>query len=539
MGDAAMSTMIARKGYARAATRLVLPAAVLIVLSAVGAAQARVVGRPAAHELVFVRGGDLWAAQADGSGQTQLTATPGLLERYPAWVPSSTARHVVYSAEVTPTPPAPAAPQLHDLDLDSLTGAQLTTLPGLSDGCNGVGISTVSGDGSRIAFDFRDFTSVSMWWQTPVVYSMSATTAGAVPRAVSFTGARPAQPAWWKASDYLAVAREDTGDDYSNIWIKKIDHPPFLPYELPSYYLRSTHVSAPGQWWTDPAFSPSGEWLVASYQKGASRGLYKMRFDGSSKWLLQEAAGRACFSDDGKRVYFEGFDTDSATQAIYSVPVTATPVLAPTLVATDAAQPALARRPITREPILEGSPWKPFYSPVHHGGRYSINATLTGGPPGAIKLYRRPVGSYWRSWITVVPGRDVAVTIDRRTQFYGVYAGSPSAQASASNVLDVDWRPRVIVHYSRTAVPVGGRIDILGEVYPARPGAPVVLQRYIEMRGWVTFQAKRFPAVGGRSRFALRFQPGRAATWVLRVYMPPYPGEHRDAETRPKWMRSY
>jgi WD40 repeat protein len=48
--------------------------------------------------IAFARGGDLWLANADGSGQRRLAATPNVDEWGPAWLPSGTS--IVYTASV-------------------------------------------------------------------------------------------------------------------------------------------------------------------------------------------------------------------------------------------------------------------------------------------------------------------------------------------------------------------------------------------------------------------------------------------------------
>ena len=48
--------------------------------------------------LAFTRGGDLWLANADGSGQRRLLATPRVEEQAPSWLPSGTG--IVYTAAV-------------------------------------------------------------------------------------------------------------------------------------------------------------------------------------------------------------------------------------------------------------------------------------------------------------------------------------------------------------------------------------------------------------------------------------------------------
>ena len=48
--------------------------------------------------LAFTRGGDLWLANADGSGQRRLLRTPNVAEWKPSWLPDGSA--IVYSAEV-------------------------------------------------------------------------------------------------------------------------------------------------------------------------------------------------------------------------------------------------------------------------------------------------------------------------------------------------------------------------------------------------------------------------------------------------------
>lgn len=48
--------------------------------------------------VAFVRGGDLWVANSDGSGPRRLVATPNVVEASPAWLPDGSA--IVYSAAV-------------------------------------------------------------------------------------------------------------------------------------------------------------------------------------------------------------------------------------------------------------------------------------------------------------------------------------------------------------------------------------------------------------------------------------------------------
>src|SRR5207244_1250931 len=48
--------------------------------------------------LVFVRGGDLWLANGDGSGRRALTATPAVQESEPSWGTGD--RTIVYTATI-------------------------------------------------------------------------------------------------------------------------------------------------------------------------------------------------------------------------------------------------------------------------------------------------------------------------------------------------------------------------------------------------------------------------------------------------------
>jgi Tol biopolymer transport system component len=48
--------------------------------------------------VAFVRSGDLWLANADGSGPRRLVQTPNVAESAPSWLPSGKA--IVYTAEV-------------------------------------------------------------------------------------------------------------------------------------------------------------------------------------------------------------------------------------------------------------------------------------------------------------------------------------------------------------------------------------------------------------------------------------------------------
>src|SRR5581483_4726013 len=48
--------------------------------------------------VAFARGGDLWLANADGSGQRRLVQTPNVVEWGPSWLPSG--RALVYTASI-------------------------------------------------------------------------------------------------------------------------------------------------------------------------------------------------------------------------------------------------------------------------------------------------------------------------------------------------------------------------------------------------------------------------------------------------------
>ena len=48
--------------------------------------------------IAFARSGELWLANADGSGQRRLLTTPNVVEWGPAWLPSG--RAIVYTASV-------------------------------------------------------------------------------------------------------------------------------------------------------------------------------------------------------------------------------------------------------------------------------------------------------------------------------------------------------------------------------------------------------------------------------------------------------
>src|SRR5438309_4393038 len=51
--------------------------------------------------IAFARNGDLWVANADGTGQGRLAATPKVDEWGPAWLPNG--RSIVYTARVAGT----------------------------------------------------------------------------------------------------------------------------------------------------------------------------------------------------------------------------------------------------------------------------------------------------------------------------------------------------------------------------------------------------------------------------------------------------
>jgi len=258
----------------------------------------------AAPELVYVKGGDLWRAAADGRG-ARLAPTPTLIEWHPRWVPGRDV--VVFSGEPTPATYPATTWQLWMKDVATSTPAlKLTNLHGTSAGAPGVRYPTVSADGSRVVFDFRPYASGSGWWLSPQLYQLTLGSSTAPARFYPTAGRGPvrsppsgraATASPWSSAIRCTAPRPTSG---------------WSPRAARSSRARLSR-SATGRAGST-GLRTSGEWMAAT-RWGESVGgqsrmsLFIMRFDGSSRRrLTSPRAGEndlePVFSDDGRKVYF-------------------------------------------------------------------------------------------------------------------------------------------------------------------------------------------------------------------------------------------
>jgi hypothetical protein len=477
-------------------------------------------------DMAFVRSGHIWVGRVDGTaGPAQLTSDPNMVDRSPAWIPG--AADLIYSSEATPELPAPATWQLWRATIGPTPPVAVTGvgLEGDSDRSNGVGVSTVSGDGSTFLFDFRSITSSSMWWQTPKLYYVPSTATPSVHPSLLFplssSGAPADSPAWNPSRPFIAASREDNGDDFNNIWLISTDTGAVL--------MKITSASLPHQRWERPAWSPSGEWLTATYNDGATyhdghtgdRGyLYSMRWDGSSRTRMTDpGAGKydqaSAWSKDGNTVVFERYDNVAGTSDLYSIPSNATPAVAPTLLMNNGAEPSAVRDTVSIVPVMHSSASVVQYAPALSGGVATVWASLPGGPPASpllVEAGKQGVG--WAARLTTADTH-LRYRITGRKDFYAMWGGPPS---SISAPIHVSTRPWLFTSWSARRIALGGRLQV-GVILKPRMSSKAVLQRKLSGT-WRTIRTARLFRSGVSNIGVCSYTPTRRGAQVLRVVIP-------------------
>jgi hypothetical protein len=483
-----------------------------------------------ASDLAFIRGGHVWKARlshggggASLSGEAAVLAAAGRKERSPAWVPGQA--EVIFASEASPAAsslPAgsPAPGQLWKVfpdGPDPISAVQVTRagLTGQANS-NGVGVSTVSGDGSRFAFDFRSVTSSSMWWQTPRLYRVPASAGVAtVPTKINISsGAPAAEPAWWPSGGLLAVSREDIGDDYNNVWL--VSTSGVVTTKL------TNATSAARVRWERPAWSPSGEWLTASRMEGTKGALWKMRIDGTlSSRLTTPAADQydqaSAWTADGSLIVFERYDGGAGTHSLYAIH--STPQPGDPVLLGDGAEPATKRAVPGVAPAVRLSASVSRYSPAVRGVYVQMWTDLPGGPGGAsVRSYMEPAGSRFSLLGTRPLGRTsgaVRRKITSNTMFYSVWDGQGSNDAAGGSAMAYV-RPYLSMSSARS-VSLGSTLWVFAQLRPAHNGKWLRLQRLVGTK-WKTVMSKKLTKAGTGSTALFGYRPNRRGIYKLRTY---------------------
>lgn len=470
--------------------------------------------------MVFVRSADLVRSGVDGSAPATISESPGTVERAPAFIPGT--GDVLCSSVATPAAAAPRAAELWRFSVTRLAApAAVASLPVTDNGALGIGVSSVSGDGARTVFDFHPKVDA---WAGAGLYAMD-TERGTPTKffpGPALGAAVAVEPAWCPAGERLAVSLADHAGT-ANIWIVTTGG---------AATARLTNSSGVGQRWSRPAWSPSGEWLTASYDGGAGAFLYKMRFDGSSRTRLTSHAidgtigayhysdRASCWSQDGSTIIFERSDPQLATSSLYSLHESPSMSESPVLVASGAADPAASRLPVVFKPKLVVSPAVAQYKQKAKGGTTTVTGVLPSGPAGApLRIYSREAGGSWTARGGAVSGTPRPLTVARNATLYAVYSGSATASACMSDISEVKVRPALVVTFSRLVIPSNREVGIVGHVLPAHDGSAIRLQKKVG-HSFKTIMRTHLIKSGSSADYFFIFAPHRSGRFTLRVFLP-------------------
>jgi TolB protein len=208
------------------------------------------------QRIAFLRDGDLYATNMDGSKQVQLTHTPES-EGLPRWSPDDS-KLLFYRSRGSSSP--------FDVYVIGADGAGEHAVFGTPDRREGAAWSP---DGRKIVFPLNVADVVSLWIANPD---------GSGARRLT-TGGIDVSPAWSPDGQRIAYRHAD-GPDGQQTEI----------YVIPANGGTSVNLTRNPAFEFDPEWSPDGQWIVFIAERNAAQALWIMRSDGSNARMVSNPA---------------------------------------------------------------------------------------------------------------------------------------------------------------------------------------------------------------------------------------------------------
>ena len=226
---------------------------------------------------------DIYVMNADGTGQTRLTASPDMYARYGAWSPDG--RQVVFTQGIVKAVNNPES-SLYLMNAGGSDLRQLTNLPGQEY------MPAWSPDGTRIVF-------VSVAGQEQAIYVIN--TDGSNLQRVTGTAATIFSPAWSPDGTRISYTSNASGSD--QIYI--IDADGRNPMQ----------VTAKGAHNWGAAWSPDGNQIAFASSRDTSLDIYVITPDGRNETRLTDTPNddyAPTWSPDGRQIAFVSWHDGTA-----------------------------------------------------------------------------------------------------------------------------------------------------------------------------------------------------------------------------------